>query len=135
MTLPVTIAAPRPAPPTRPQVLLVEDDAAVRRSLQMLLEGEGYGVRAFATSAALLADANVAAAACLITDYRLGDQDGISLLRTLRTAGWPGPALLMTAYPSPAMIQRATREGFAELFEKPFKPHLLVEAVGRALAR
>jgi len=123
----------RHAPSDRPQILLVEDDAGVRRSLQLLLEGEGYGVRAFGTSSALLADFRAADADCLVTDYRLDDRDGISLLHALRAAGWSGPAMLMTAFGSPAMAERARREGFAQLFDKPFKPHLLVEAIGRAL--
>lgn len=118
----------------RPQVLLVEDDPSVRRSLQLLLEGEGYRVRAFATAAALLADSSLSGSVCLITDYRLGEQDGISLLRNLRQTGWSGPAILMTAFASPAMKERATREGFTQMFDKPFRPHLLVEALGRALA-
>lgn len=118
----------------RPQVLLVEDDAAVRRSLQLLLEGQGYGVRAFASAAALLADETADARACLIADYRLGEQDGISLLRALRGAGWPGPAILMTAFRSPEIAASAREAGFAQLFEKPLKPHLLVEAIGRVAA-
>lgn len=123
----------RPARPDRPQILLVEDDAGVRRSLQLLLEGEGYDVRAFATGTALLADARAADAACLVTDYRLEDRDGISLLQALRAAGWSGPAMLITAFGSTAMAERARDEGFTRLFDKPFKPHLLVEAIDRAL--
>ena len=122
-------------PPARPQVLLIEDDPAVRRSLQLLLEGEGYGVRAFASAAAVQADADVMRAACLVTDYRLGDEDGLSLLRGLRRMGWCGPAILMTAFATPALAEQARSEGFTQLFAKPFRPHLLVEAVGRAVGR
>ncbi|MGF7168768.1 FixJ family two-component response regulator [Sphingobium xanthum] len=131
----MTLPSPHVGPPTpRPQVLLVEDDASVRRSLQLMLEGEGYRVRAFSTASALLADSSFAGAACLVTDYRLGEQDGISLLRSLRKAGWSGPAILMTAFTSHTMIERAMREGFVQLFDKPFRPHLLIEAVARAIA-
>jgi FixJ family two-component response regulator len=131
----MTLPSPHVGPLTpRPQVLLVEDDASVRRSLQLMLEGEGYRVRAFSTASALLADSSFAGAACLVTDYRLGEQDGISLLRSLRKAGWSGPAILMTAFASHTMIERAMREGFVQLFDKPFRPHLLIEAVARAIA-
>lgn len=124
---------PHDGQPARPQVLLIEDDPGVRRSLQMLLEGEGYGVRAFASAAAVQADKDLMTAACLVTDYMLGDQDGLSLLRNLRRSGWAGPAILMTACSSPTLAQQADAEGFMHFFAKPFRPHLLVEAVGRAV--
>lgn len=132
MTLPATVSLPSATEaPARPQILLVEDDPAVRRSLQLLLEGQGYGVRAFATAAALLADRKTQPHACLITDYRLNDQDGISMLRALRQAGWPGPAILMTAYRSPDVVAAAREAGFSQLFDKPLKPHLLIDAIGK----
>jgi len=134
MMLPAAQSDFRSASSRRPQVLLVEDDARVRRSLQLLLEGEGFCVRAFAGAAALLADESATDAACLVTDYRLGEQDGISLLRAMRRVGWSGPAILMTAFMTSGVAARATREGFAQLFEKPFSPHLLIEALGRILA-
>jgi len=135
MTLPASRTALREGRSGRPRILLVEDDAAVRRSLQMLLEGEGYDVRAFATAAALLADAGALGADCLVSDYRIGEQDGISLLRTLRQGGWPGPAILMSAFATPAMRDRATHEGFAQVFDKPFRPHLLVDLVTSLISR
>ena len=101
----------------------------------MLLEGEGYGVRAFSSAAAVQADRDVMRAACLVTDYRLGDEDGLSLLRDLRRIGWCGPAILITAFTSSALAEQASSLGFVQMFAKPFRPHLLIEAVGRAVGR
>lgn len=130
------ISLPHRAPlRERPRVLLVEDDAGVRRSLQLLLEGQGYGVRAFASAAALLADATREADACLVTDYRLGEQDGIALLSALHRAGWSGPAILMTAYRSPELADAARAAGFVQIFDKPLKSHLLIDALGRYAPR
>jgi FixJ family two-component response regulator len=73
------------APPMeRPKIILVEDDPAVRRSLQLLLQGRGYAIRSYASSAALRADLTTADAACLVTDFRMPELDGFAVLRTLR---------------------------------------------------
>src|SRR3546814_5720005 len=54
----------------RPRLLLLEDDAGVRRSLQLLFRARGFDVRAYAAGAALLADPAACDACCFIADYR-----------------------------------------------------------------
>lgn len=116
----------------RHQMLLLEDDPGVRRSMQLVFQGQGYDVRAFASGEALLGDARAVQAACLIADYALAGKDGISVLSSLRSAGWQGPALLVSAFATPDLERRARQAGFAEIFEKPVKLHLLVDALERA---
>lgn len=115
----------------RPRLLLVEDDAGVRRSLQLLLQAKGFDVRAYATGAALLADPSSDDARCIVADYSMDDIDGLEVLSRLRARGWKGPAVLITAYPSPALEERARAEGFNLVLEKPFRDHMLVETVTR----
>ena len=117
--------------PSRPKVLIVEDDAAVRRSLQLLLQGRGYDVRSYASGAALLADRSTRDAACIVADYAMPDIDGIALLRELRADGWSAPAILVTAYHSQSLVERAEIEGFAQVFEKPLPDRLLSDTVVR----
>jgi len=113
----------------RPQIVVVEDDSAVRRSLQLLLQGGDFDVRAYGTPASFLADANGPSPDCLITDYRMDGMDGIAVLDQLRDRGWSGPAVLMTAFNS-ADIERAAREkGFAVVLEKPFRDRSMVKIV------
>ena len=70
------------------QLLLIEDDAKVRRSLHLLLQSEGYEVRSFAGVRALLAEAGARAAPYLVTDYRLSDGDKeLNVDLTLQQAG------------------------------------------------
>jgi len=118
----------------RPKVLVVEDDPAVRRSLQLLLQGRGYDVRSYASGASLLADRATRDAACILADYAMPDIDGIALLRELRADGWAGPAILITAYHSRNLEERAAIEGFAEIFEKPLPDRLLTDTVERLIA-
>lgn len=119
----------------RPRLLLVEDDAGVRRSLQLLLQAKGFDVRAYATGAALLADPSVDGASLFVADYSMDDLDGIEVLSRLRTRGWAGPAVLITAYPSPTLDARARAKGFDVVLEKPFRDHVLVETVTKLSER
>lgn len=116
------------------RILLVEDEPGVRRSLQLLLQANGFDVRAYATGKTLLADQNALDATCLVADYRMSDCDGIETLRQLRKKGWSGHALLITAFPSADLTARARQAGFDAVFEKPLRQHILVRAVER-LAR
>lgn len=120
-------------PPARPTILLVEDDAAVRRSLQLLLTAKGFDVRAYAVGASLLTDDSVAGAACLVADYKMAGLDGVALLEGLRGRGWHGPAILITAYASPELRAQALSTGFDEVIEKPLPQHRLGAAVWRAV--
>lgn len=115
--------------PLRPTILLVEDDPGVRRSLQLLLRAQGYEVKAYVEGRPLLDDEQILDAACLITDYRLGDMDGLDVLTMLRARGWSGPAVLITAYSSPHLAHMAQAAGFALMMEKPLRPPVLVSTM------
>ncbi|NIJ15392.1 response regulator transcription factor [Sphingobium vermicomposti] len=123
------------APPVRerPRLLLVEDDAGVRRSLQLLFRARGFDVRAYATGAALLADPLTRDACCFVADFRLEEIDGIEVLARLRKTGWSGPAVLITAFPSADLSARALAQGFGQVLEKPFREHALGDAVARLM--
>ena len=117
--------------PRRPTILLAEDDPGVRRSLQLLLRGQGYDVRAYVEGQPLLDDAQNLNAACLIADYRLGDTNGLAVLAQLRARGWQGPALLITAFPTAELMRQAEAEGFSMVLEKPLKPYMLAGLLER----
>ena len=113
----------------RPRLLLVEDDAGVRRSLQLLLRARGFDVRAYAQGESLLADPLAQDACCFVADYRLETTDGITVLSNLRERGWSGPALLITAFLSAELAERALAHGFDRVLEKPFHERELSDAV------
>ena len=117
--------------PDRPRLLLVEDDAGVRRSLQLLLRARGFDVRAYSAGAALLADPLSDSAGCFVADYSMDDLDGLEVLSRLRSRGWTGPAVLITAFPTADLRARALASGFDEVLEKPFREHVLSDTVVR----
>jgi FixJ family two-component response regulator len=114
-----------------PRVVILEDDDGVRRSLQLLLQGRGFAVKAYGSSCALLADPELDNTACLVADFRLPELDGITVLERLRARGWSAPAILMTAFGSEDLLTRASQAGFSQVLDKPFKDHALVTALKR----
>jgi len=99
--------------------------------MQLLLQGQGLDVRAYATGMPLLVDTASKDAACFIADYRLDGEDGIAVLKALRDRGWNGPAILVTAFSSKALVRQAIEAGFTSVFEKPLREHALVDTVLR----
>lgn len=118
-----------PAAEKRPNLLLVEDDDALRRALQLILYNQGFEVRAYRSAAQALADRSAAKASVLIADYRLPDSDGITLLGALRSRGWSGRAVLVTGFPSPGLTANANSVGYAAILEKPVPYHRLLAAI------
>ncbi len=115
-------------------VLVVDDDAAVRRAFGETLESAGYAVlsAASAVEARRLTDAEEPALA--VVDLVLTDGDGISLLGDLR-ATWPAmPGIVVTAYVEPRSIVEAMRRGAVDYLPKPVDPDELLSSVRAALA-
>ena len=118
-----------------PRLLLVEDDAAVRRALQLTLRARGYDVRAYAAGAALLADMTTQMdAVALVADLKMPEVDGLALLRALRRGGWPGPALLITGFATAQVRVEAFAAGYGHVLEKPLADHRLADTVDRLVA-
>ncbi|WP_029992074.1 response regulator [Sphingomonas sp. YL-JM2C] len=112
----------------------MEDDSAVRRSIQLILQARGYDVRAFSSGALALADPASVSAACLVTDYRMAGMSGLDLLRGLRAVGWRRPAILITAHRSD-YIEKSEGVLFDEILEKPLLDRRLCACVDRATGR
>ena len=70
--------------PYPPVVCVVDDDAAVRNALKFFLEVEGFCVRLYASSDAVLTDPDLPLRGCLVIDYRMPGIDGIELVERLR---------------------------------------------------
>lgn len=114
---------------TLPQVILVEDDDAVRRSLQLLLHWHGYDVRAYPGAATASLATDLDRAHWLIADYRLPDGDGLEVLEALRGRGWTGRALLVTGHFEPGLAPRALAAGFHAVIQKPLRQHEVLSAL------
>lgn len=110
-------------------ILLVDDDDAVRRSLQLLLHWRGYDVRSFAAAGTIIADTRLGDDDVLIADYRLPDGDGFGVLRSLRRNGWHGKAILITAHANDVCRDDAVAAGFDAVLAKPLRQHELIAAL------
>ena len=117
-----------------PMLLLVDDDPAVRASLQFSLELEGFEVETFDSGETLVAQANLADPDCLVIDYRLPGIDGLSLLRVLRERGETCPAVIITSNPTRSVRQRTADAG-AVLIEKPLLGDSLTTAIQELIHR
>ena len=113
-------------------VHVVDDDPAMRDSLRMLLEASGFVVRTFDSAGALLAT-NPGGIACVLTDVRMPDIDGLALLRRLRVQGSLVPVIVMTGQGDIAIAVQAMKAGAVDFLEKPFDDDALFEAIRRAL--
>ncbi len=109
---------------------IVDDDLAVRNSLQTLLDVMGYHGEAFESAAEFLS-ADLQDLACLILDYQMPNMTGLELAERLRADGAAIPILLVTGSPSPAIVTRAAELGI-NVLNKPPADKDLFDFIGAA---
>jgi FixJ family two-component response regulator len=115
-----------------PIVLVVDDDSAVRSSLQFCLEIEGFMVRTYSCGPDLLNDHDIPQTGCLVIDYRLPSMNGLDLLSELRRRSIKLPAILVTTNPSMSVRAQTAAAG-AILIEKPLLNEALLEGIRAAM--
>lgn len=115
------------------KIAIVDDDDAVRESLQYLLEAAGHVVEAFASAADFL-KSEIRHLACLISDNRMQPVSGLELVERLRAGGVDIPILLVTASPSPELVARAAALGVERVLEKPATAQDLLDFVNSKLS-
>lgn len=124
-------------PASRPAVHLIDDDAAVRKGVSMLLRTAGFTVREHASAVRFLAERDVLDAdrrSCVLTDVRMPEMDGIALVQRLRQDGIAVPVVVMTAHGDVLTAVRAMKAGASDFIEKPFDDQVLLDAITGALA-
>lgn len=116
----------------RNHVLLVDDDASMRRALARTIRLAGFDVEVFASAESLLARGVCDCDACVVLDIDLPGIDGIACKQQLDAQGRHLPTVFVTALPaSDVRASLATVESMAVL-HKPFNQEDLLEAIGRA---
>lgn len=118
--------------PSRQQVIIVDDDDAVRKSLKFALELQGYEVQVRESGEALLERPLPEASACLVIDERLKGMSGLETLMLLRKRAISLPAILITSHPQP-QLRRAARLASVPIVEKPLIGDALLTAIRIAL--
>ena len=114
-------------------VYVVDDDEAVRDSLQWLLEGKGYRVRCFDSAESFLSRYDPREVACLIVDIRMGGMTGLELQSKLIEGRSPLPIVFITGHGDVPMAVDTMKKGAMDFIQKPFKEDQLVALVERML--
>ena len=121
--------------PSRCTVYIVDDDAAIRDALSLLLSLRNYSTATFASAEALLEAVDASSAGCVIADVRMPGMSGIELQQALRSRGIALPVVVITAHGNVATARAAFRADAVDFLEKPFDDRAAVAAVEAALAR
>jgi len=112
---------------------VVEDDAAMRDALLLLLTSTGIQARGFASAEEFLRSDGHTGCACLLTDVRLPGMDGLSLYRHLLALGAEPAVVMITGHGDIAMAVAALKAGAADFVEKPFDPAVLLDSMRATL--
>ena len=116
-------------------VFLVDDDAGMRESMVLLLELEGFRVRAFDSAQAFLAAHCAQEPGCLVLDLRMPGMSGIELQEAMLRQGLAPPIIFLSAYGSVPTTVRAIQAGAVDFLEKPVARGTLVDRIRRALEK
>jgi len=116
-----------------PVVFVVDDDAQVRRAVRGMLEGDGRIVEDYEDAEAFLDAYRPGRKACLLIDANLPGIGGIDLLKRLKDAGHPVPAIMITGHSDVPMAVEAMKAGASDFLEKPIRGTELLAGIARAL--
>jgi two-component system, LuxR family, response regulator TtrR len=116
-------------------VYVVDDDEAVRDSLQWLLEGVNYSVQTYDSAEAFLAAFDPQALACLILDVRMPGMSGLQLQEELAQRKAEVPIVFITGHGDVPMAVSTMKKGAADFIEKPFDQAELKSLVEKMLAQ
>lgn len=116
-------------------VYVVDDDEAVRDSLQWLLEGNDYRVRCFESAESFLTRFDPREVACLIVDVRMPGMNGLELQDELLHRGCSMPLVFITGHGDVPMAVDTMKKGAIDFIEKPFNEVVLRDLVDRMLQK
>ena len=116
-------------------VHIIDDDDAMRDSLEFLLRTAKIEVRTYDSAAAFLKAMPDGATGCVITDVRMPGLSGIDLLRQLKARGSTIPVIVMTGHGDIQLAVEAMKIGAADFLEKPFDDEALLVSVRAAIDR
>ena len=112
-------------------VAVVDDDAAMRTSVERLLQASGYTTNAFASAEAFLRSGIANSAIGLVLDVHLGGMSGLELRRRLLDSGATIPVVFITAFDDEATRREADVLGYVAYLRKPFEASRLIGALER----
>ena len=119
--------------PKKGTVYVVDDDEAVRDSLQWLLEGNDYRVRCYESAEAFLSRYDTREVACLVADIRMGGMTGMELQEKLIERRSPLPIAFITGHGDVPMAVESMKRGALDFIQKPFQEAALLSLIEKML--
>ncbi|QOZ11149.1 response regulator FixJ [Bradyrhizobium sp. CCBAU 51765] len=120
---------------TKGNVYVIDDDAAMRDSLNFLLDSAGFGVTLFDDALAFLEALPGLAFGCVVSDVRMPGLDGIELLKRMKAQQSPFPIVIMTGHGDVPLAVEAMKLGAVDFLEKPFDDDRLTAMIDAAIRR
>jgi FixJ family two-component response regulator len=114
-------------------IAIVDDDDALRTSLDNLLRSVGFRAHGFASAEAFLRSNQVHETACLILDIRMPGMNGLELQRQMVATDWQIPIIFITSHVDDEARARALDAGAVAFLYKPCREEDLLQAIDVAL--
>ena len=118
-----------------PIVFVVDDDKAVRKSLERLIKSVDLTVQAFSSAREFLESDPSSGPSCLVLDVRMPGLSGIDLQKELGKMGYTIPIIFITGYGDIQMSVRTMKRGAIDFLTKPFNDQDLLDAIHRAIEK
>lgn len=119
----------------RGKVYVIDDDEAMRDSLEFLLTSAEFEVALFDSAQAFLEAIGGLAFGCVVSDVRMPGIDGIELLRRLKAQQCRFPVVIMTGHGDVPLAVEAMKLGAVDFLEKPFDDDMLIAMIDTGLKR
>jgi FixJ family two-component response regulator len=113
-------------------VFIVDDDAGMRQSLEMVMKTAGLETFAFESAECFLADHDLCMRGVLILDIHLTGMDGVSLIQVMRERGWNVPVILLSGTATVPQAVQSMKLGVFDVLEKPVSHRVLLDRVQAA---
>ncbi|MFC0239554.1 response regulator FixJ [Rhodopseudomonas telluris] len=114
-------------------VYVIDDDQAMRESIDFLLTSADYEVRLFETAASFLEASGSIAFGCVLSDVRMPGIDGLDLLKRLKAGRSRLPVVIMTGHGDVPLAVEAMKLGAIDFIEKPFDDDRLIGLIETAI--
>lgn len=116
-------------------VHLVDDDAAIRRSVGFMLKTSGHQVETYESGTDFLKQASRLDEGCILLDIRMPGMDGLEVQQALQEKGVILPVIVMTGHGDVSLAVKAMKAGAVDFIEKPFEKEVLLSSLREGFAR
>lgn len=118
---------------TKGMIYVIDDDDAMRDSLNFLLDSSGYSVTLFDDAQRFIEALPGLAFGCVVSDVRMPGIDGIELLKRMKAQHSPFPILIMTGHGDVPLAVEAMKLGAVDFLEKPFEDDRFIAMIEAAI--